>query len=428
MKSKFGTVMLSVAIAFIMWFFVITTVSPGSKETYYNIPVALANESVLNERGLMITARSADTVTMELSGNRTDLSKVDSSKITLKADLATIYEPGNQIPLNYTTTFPGDVASNAFVIESKRPGRIYVTVEPRATKYVPLEVRWAGSVPDGFIADRDNKVLEYDAIQITGPQSVTDKIQRAIIDVDLTDQRETISQDCLFTLCNEEGEAVDAELIVTNTNEVHLDVKIQRVKDIQLTYILTEGGGATAENAEIDLSVKNIRISGSEAALEMMGDQLVLGIINLADMTEEQTTKTFTIALDEAITNLTGVTEVTATVLLTGLDTKSFTIRDIRAVNVPEGLEVDLITAELALVVRGPAAEIANLAVEDILVTVDFTDAEVGNFTFPAVVTFAEGFENLGTLHSDSVSASVLTAGSRTTAVTEPSAESEAVG
>lgn len=428
MKSKIGTAMLSLAFAFVLWLFVITTVSPGSKETFYNIPVVMANESVLNERGLTITAQTGTTVTMELSGNRTDLSKVDSSKITLKADLATIYEPGNQIPLNYTVTFPGEVASNAFVIEYKRPGRIYVTVERRATKSVPLEVRWAGSVPDGFIADRDNMVLECDAIQITGPQSVTDKIQRAIIDLDLTDQRESVSQECLYTLCDEEGEPVDSQLIETNMEDVHLDVKVQRVKDIQLSYILVEGGGARAENAEIQLDVEKIRISGSEAALEMMGDQLVIGTINLAEMTEETTTKTFNVVMDDSITNLTGVTEVTATVRLTGLDSKSFTIRDIRAVNVPEGLEIDLITKELSMVVRGPAAEIASLTGEDIQVSVDFTGAEVGNFTFPVIAAFADGFENLGVLRSDSVSASVLAAGSRTTEVTEPSAQSEAVG
>ena len=116
MKSRLGRILLSVGLAVVMWLFVITSVSPGSKQTYYNIPVVLSSESVLAERGLMITNQSASTVTMELSGNRSDLIKVDSSNITLKADLASIYEPGTQIPLNYTVSFPGNVASNAFVV------------------------------------------------------------------------------------------------------------------------------------------------------------------------------------------------------------------------------------------------------------------------------------------------------------------------
>lgn len=425
MKNKIAAAALSIFLATLMWLYVITTVSPGSKETYYNIPVVLSNESVLAERGLMITYQSASTATLVLSGNRTDLSKVDQSNITLKADLSAIYEPGNQIALTYTTSFPGNVASNAFVVESKSPGRIYLNVERRISKSIPVEVKWIGSVPDGFIADRDNKLLEYPTIQITGPQSVTDQIEKAVIEVDLTDQRESISRDCAYTLCTGEGEPVDAGLITTNTEQIHLEVKIQRVKDVLLTYHLVEGGGAKAENAEITLSMDKIRVSGSEAALELMGDQLVVGTIDLTEI-EQDTTKTFSIPLEEGITNLTGVTEVSVSIHLTGLSTKEFLIRQINVVNVPEGLEVELFTQELAMTVRGPREQIAKLDAEDVMVVVDFTGAEVGTATFPVRAVFTDGFRDVGIYRSESVSASVLPLGTMTSEPTqEPAAQAE---
>ena len=424
MKNKFVTVALSIFIATALWLYVITTVSPGSKETYYNIPVVLSNESVLNERGLMITYQSSTTATLVLSGNRTDLSKVDQSNITLKADLSAIYEPGNQIPITYTTSFPGNVASNAFVIESKTPGRIYLNVERRVSKAIPVEVRWIGSVPEGFIADRDNSFLEYPTIQITGPQSVADQIEKAVIDVDLTGQRESISWDCAYTLCNAAGEPVDAGLITTNAELIHLEVRIQRVKDVQLVYQLVEGGGARAENAQITLSMDKIRISGSEAALEMMGDQLVVGTIDLTEISED-TVKTFTIPLNEGITNLTGVAEVTADIRLTGLTTKDLLIRQINVVNVPEGLEVELITQELPVKLRGPSAQIAQLSDEDVMIVVDFTGAEVGTATFPVRAVFTDGFRDVGIFRSESVSASVLPLGTMTSEATEPAPQAE---
>lgn len=419
MKNKFGAAVLSVAVAVVLWLYVITTVSPGSKQTYYNIPVVLGNESVLTERGLMITYQSASTVTLELSGTRTDLAKVNTGNITIKADLSSIYEPGNQISVSYSVSFPGDVASNAFVIESKSPGRIYLNVENRISKSIPVEVKWVGSVPDGFIADRDNMALEYTTIQIVGPQSVTDQIEKAVIEVDLTDLRESISADCQYTLCDAEGEPVDAGLVTTNVELIHLDVRIQRVKDITLTYHLVEGGGAAAENAEITLSTDKIRVSGSEAALDLMGDQLVVGTIDLSEI-EEDTNKTFTIPLEEGITNLTGISEITATITLKGLSTKEFLIREISVVNVPEGLEVELITQELTILVRGPSAQIARLTDADVTVVVDFTDAEIGTSTFPVRAVFADGFQNVGVFQSESVSASVVAAG---TLQTEETAE-----
>lgn len=424
MKNKFGAAILSVVIALTLWLYVITTVSPGSKQTYYNIPVVMANESLLNERGLMLTYQSSTTATLELSGNRTDLAKVDSKNITLKLDLSTIYEPGNQIPMNYTVSFPGNVPNNAIVTESKTPGRIYLNVERKVSKTIPVEIKWVGSVPEGFIADRENRLLEYPTIQISGPQSVTDQIEKAVIEVDLNDQRESISWDCAYTLCDAEGEPVDAGLITTSVNQIHLEVKIQRVKDVKLTYHLEEGGGATAEDAVIALSMDKIRVSGSEAALELMGDQLVIGTINLAEITGN-CTKTFVIPLEEGITNLTGVNEVTADIKLKGLRTRDFVIRRIEVINVPEGLTVELITQELNLTVRGPATQVTRLTEEDIILTVDFTGAELGTATFPVKAVFTEGFQDVGLLRAESVSASVMTpdqAAMSTQAETQPEA------
>ena len=41
MKSKIGYIALSVLIAFGQWLYVITSVSPGSEETYDDVPVIL---------------------------------------------------------------------------------------------------------------------------------------------------------------------------------------------------------------------------------------------------------------------------------------------------------------------------------------------------------------------------------------------------
>ena len=165
--------------------------------------------------------------------------------------------------------------------------------------------------------------------------------------------------------------------------------------------------------------MEKIRVSGSEAALELMGDQLVVGTINLAEI-DRDTTKTFAIPLEEGITNLTGVTEVTADIRLTGLSTRDFLIRQINVVNVPEGLEVELITQELTMTVRGPSAQIAKLKTDDVMVVVDFTGAEVGTATFPVRAVFTDGFKDVGIWRSESVSASVLPLGTMTS---EPGTE-----
>ena len=72
MKRKIIYALLSVVIAFGLWIYVITTVSPEWEETYYNIPVVLNNETVLHDNGLMLLEEQTPTVTLKLSGKRSD--------------------------------------------------------------------------------------------------------------------------------------------------------------------------------------------------------------------------------------------------------------------------------------------------------------------------------------------------------------------
>lgn len=256
------------------------------------------------------------------------------------------------------------------------------------------------------MSDRENRVLDFPNITVSGPDYVVNEIAMAVIEVDLSEQRESISQSYHYTLCDAEGNPVDAELVTTNVEEVRLDVKIQRVKDVKLVYTLVEGAGATAKNARINMSADTIRVSGSEAALDNLGDSITVGTVNLAEINKSGSL-TYEVVLPEGVTNLSGVTEVTVDIQLIGLATKEFTIEKVKSINVPEGMEAELFTEKMTVVVRGPSALIQKLTEKDITVSVDFTDAEAGASTFKATVTFAEGFEGLGVFKADPISASI---------------------
>lgn len=405
MKNKISALILSLFIAFGMWVYVITTVSPGSEETFHNIPVVREGETVLQERGLMITEVSTDTVSLKLSGTRKDLAKVNSGNITLKVDLSKIYEPGTH-SLNFTASYPGDVASNAFVEEARIPESITLVVEERRNKEVPVEIKWIGSSPEGFLTDKESPVLDYPTVTVVGPASVADQIEKAVIEVDLTERRESISESFRYTLCDAEGNPVDAEKITTNVQEVRLDVKIQRFKDMKLTYNLVSGGGATAENVDVALSVDTIRVSGSEAVLEKLGDNLVIATINLGDY-PRNTDLVCSINLPEGVTNLTGVTEAKISLAFKGLATKTLVLDEFHSVNIPEGMTAEITTQELKVDIRGPVQLIQRVTAEDVRATVDFAGAEAGSFSVKVLITFSEEFAALGVVGPCTVVATV---------------------
>ena len=49
MKNKVLTALFSLAVAFGLWLYVITVVSPGSEATFYNIPVVFQGEGELTK-------------------------------------------------------------------------------------------------------------------------------------------------------------------------------------------------------------------------------------------------------------------------------------------------------------------------------------------------------------------------------------------
>ena len=135
-ERRITSLMLSLVIAFGLWWYVVNNVSVEDDITFNNIPVVREGESVLNERNLMITEISAESVSMNLMGSREDLNKVDSSNMSVKINLSNIEEPGERIPLQYIPSYPATVANTAFEVSHKNPSVIFVSVDHRRT-FVP---------------------------------------------------------------------------------------------------------------------------------------------------------------------------------------------------------------------------------------------------------------------------------------------------
>ena len=170
-NNKLWSALLSLAIAFGMWLYVITTVSPGFSGPVSDIPVVFEGEYTLNERGLMITEGLNATVDLTISGNRSDVIKVDRNNITVKVDLTKIDSPGIK-KLDYQIIYPGDVPNDALNEESRYPDKITITVEKKISKPVDVQVNFVGSAKDGYIAETEEYVLDYPAVNIQGPASV----------------------------------------------------------------------------------------------------------------------------------------------------------------------------------------------------------------------------------------------------------------
>ena len=401
-KNKLSSILLSLTIAFGLWLYVVTNISIEDERTYHDIPVSFEGEIALEERGLMITEGTNATVDLRLYGARDNLNKLTSSNITIKANLARIYDVG-QVEVNYEIYYPGDVPSNAFTEQSKSPSTIKLMVEERVKKEVPVTIKFTGSVPEEYLCDTDNVMLDQSYVTVVGPASTIDQIEQAMIQVDLEDRTETITDYFQYILCNADGEPVDVDLAVADVGQIRMELAIRRFKELPVTYTVVEGGGATEKNAEITLDNPVIRVSGSDILLEQL-TEINLGTINLGTI-HEDTTQTFAISLPEGVINLSGVGEVNVGIRFKGLATREFTVENIRVTGVPGGMEYELVTKRLTVTLRGPADVIQKMTDTDLFVTADLSGKDIGTVMVNAgVSTLGTAYNSVGALGNVSVS------------------------
>lgn len=384
-KNKLLLLLLSFLIAFAMWMYVITVVSPESEATFYNIPVVLQGEAVLEDRGFMLIMEEKPTVTLTLTGNRSDLNKLNSSNITVTADLSRIYEAGRQELQYGNPTYPGDIATGAVTVKTREPGSLTLNVEKRI-KDKPLDVviDSKGTIPSPGFQVVDT-TLDREQILITGPASVVDKIAMARIDVNYTGRSQTFGEDFFITLCDEDGAPVDSKWVQVDYSSVYLTAFIHKVRTIPLGVEVIDGGGATEETSDITLSVQEITVSAPSDDMKKLEEtlvdgKLIVGSVNLAHHTEDGQVS-FELKLPDGIKLHDDVAAVTVDIKFPNLSIMELLVQQVELINIPDGLRatVQPIRFEMVVYIRAPKDKIEKLQRENVKLVVDLTGAKASD-------------------------------------------------
>ncbi len=399
MKNKLLMGLLSLAIAFGLWVYVITVVSPESETTIYDIPVSLEGENILHEHGLMITENLDPTVDLTIMGNRTDLVNLNKSNITITVDVSKIDRAGTLRSV-YEVSFPGDIPNNAISTQHKDPDRVRLVVQERISKNVPVVLDYGRSeLPVGY--EIEEETLDIALVPVVGPKAVVDQITQAVVSVDLTDRTQTIYESFPFTLCSEDGQPVeDIGKLTVELDEIKATVKIVHYKDLPLVATVLPGAGATEDNSSIEISPKTLRVYGSEKNLAELKEILLTEAIDLGQiLTDEGEVKTLTYVLPPEVTTKEEGNEATVTVTFPELKTAEFTLSvDQVALNhLPEGLQAQVDPeTEITVKVRGDAALIDTLTQEDFLMSINLSGVKVGSQKLELQIALVDEYAGIG--------------------------------
>lgn len=338
--KNWGLKLVSLILAFILWFLVVQIDDPIGTIRFNNITVRLTNTELLDEENKVYEVLdNTDSVNVTVSAPRSIREQLRASDIVAEADISKLTDI-NTVAITYSVNYEIDS------IEGDHDA-VRLSVEDRSSKWVRLQTDTVGEVADGYMVA--SATPDQTLIEVTGPESVIESISYAAVEIDVTGATNSLSANVDVQLYDGDGNLVDSASVRKNVSYVRIEVEILAVKTVPIElnvagepqegYLVTgvtESSPASIQIAGSAYTLSGIsRISIPEEELDISGaTENFVKTIDIRDYLPEN------VSLADSSYN----GRVTATVYIEPQVEKTLEIpaENISLVNAPEGVDVQL--------------------------------------------------------------------------------------
>ncbi len=332
---------LSLVIAFILWFVVINIDDPVDEKSFSNIKINMVNTNVLTDQNKVYEViDDTDTVRVRVEASRSLLDNLSASDIIAEADFSNVTANGTVAITYYSLRSNDEIRSITGSID-----KVKLNIEDRKSKRLMLKTETVGEPEDGYIVGTPN--MDQNRVEVSGPESVISRISSAVLRVDVSDSTSAISTYADILLYDVDGKQVSTASVTMNATSVKVTVPILVTKEVPIEVetmgVPAEGYKATGE---VTQSVDSVTIAGDEKTIAGIS-KIVIPASDL-DITDDtqNLVKTYSIKrfLPDDVTVIDDVNKITVTVYIEALQEEVFKIsaEQIHVVGVPEGYTVSL--------------------------------------------------------------------------------------
>lgn len=412
MKKKilrnWGLKLISFVIAFMLWYLAISTEDPKKTQTYANIPVVLRNADLLEQEDKVYEILGSDTTRVSVRAPRSVIDQLRASDIVAEADMNMLTDI-NTIAINCTVP--------NYEVESvtSNPAVLRLNIENKSTKGVRVQPSTTGEVAEGYVII--STMADQNRVQISGPQSLVEKVSYAGLRLDVSGATSTQSANAEVILYDAEDNPIESENLHKMVSHILMKVEILPARDVpvelKFTGVPAQGYLATGEVAcdpeTIEIAgaapvlARIARISIPESELDITGATgNVEKVINIRDYLPANTRF--------ADTDFDG--RITATVYIEPLKERALQIPESRIdiSGVPEGMvfSYDQPGQTYRLTVSGLNALVSALNVTDVSCSVNIEEwmeqegkqeLDPGTYTLPVKVTLPEDVDAVGEIY-----------------------------
>lgn len=392
---------LSLAIAFMLWFIVINVENPVDEKSFSNIKVNLLNTNVIEEEDKVYQVLDATDVvrTVRVQAPRKVLDELTSSDIVAEADFSKVTINDTVEIKFYSMKSNSEIRNITGNIDMVR-----LNIEDKKTKRLVLSVETSGDPLSGYVIG--TPILDQNRIEVSGPESIITRVYAAKMKVDVSDSSSEISTYATVKLYDTAGNEIPKDNLIMNAQTVKVKIPVWATKEVNIIFETT---GTPAEGfaftGKIEPKQSKAVIAGTPATLATINRILVpaeeLDLTGrMSDLTKVVNVRDY---LPEGVIFANGFNgKVTVTADVEALVDKEITLNStqINIVGLPEGFGAAVAEepAEYTVSLKGLTADLikvdANLIqgyvqIDNMMESLDIEVLEPGTYNAVVDLDFA---------------------------------------
>jgi len=381
---------LSIVISFFLW----TAVSMQKGETanypISDIPVTIELSDDAIEDHLTVVSINGLSVdefktTVKVKGNSVTVGSLTASDIQVYgANLGNIVTSGTY-NVNLLAKQIG-IKSN-YDIVSLYPSEVSIVVDRNIEKEFTIESKITASTPAGYYIGSPS--FSQKSVTVSGPEQSVSKVAKAVVEYipeeELTST--TLLDNLSVTLLDEKNKVINDDALIVEPLEVDATIPVLLKKTVPFTLNYENKPDGIDLDEFIKIEPSEIEIAAAKDIIDSI-ESISLGTLDFNKLSYGEHSMEFDTVMPEGVRNLNNIEKVTVSFNFSGYSTKTFTITAFSFRNVPAGL-IGEYSPYSSIIVRaiGPKQEISKLSSSDVLAVIDLSDAKVGNFDVPLVLS-----------------------------------------
>ena len=400
-SSKIFYVIFSVLVAFSLWLFVEINENQEDRVTL-ELPVYVVGEDILRDRDLFISAINPEYVAISFEASRSAIAELRRGPLVAQIDVSRITSSG-VTSVEHEIIFPENFDEGQINGQFASINRITLTIDRLTSKQVLVEAPYlGGTVSDELVVEPT--IIDPAVITVYGPEDILSRIGVAYVPILRENISSTYIDDLPFIILDEYGYELEPELheqLQFNVETVRVTVPVKMIREIPLDVEFFHGAGSSAENIDFYIDPMSIILTGDPDAFYDL-NVITLGTIDTTRFGLRTLEPfVFNIIHPSNLENVSGVIQANVFVEVIGLETDSYSVANINAVNIPHGYEVDILNEIMVVRVRGTREDLDYLAESmnagglNIRVEVDLEGLDAGTHRVfpPNVRIFIDGID-----------------------------------